>query len=101
MSDIRRGIARGWVGGHRARRRSRQPSPGSARPEGDGHRVRTDSVDAPAKKRRALELLAEQRLARTGVVSLQVMQEYFVAATRKLASRRTLAAGKPGTSGVP
>jgi len=70
-------------------------------PEGDGHRVRTDSVDAPAKKRRALELLAEQRLARTGVVSLQVMQEYFVAATRKLASRRTLAAGKPGTSGVP
>ncbi len=45
----------------------------------------TDSVDAPAKQRRALELLAEQRLARTGVVSLQVLQEYFVAATRKLA----------------
>ena len=45
----------------------------------------TDSVDAPAKQRRALELLAAQRLARTGVVSLQVLQEYFVAATRKLA----------------
>jgi predicted nucleic acid-binding protein len=45
----------------------------------------TDSVDTPAKQRRALELLAEQRLARTGVVSLQVLQEYFVAATRKLA----------------
>ena len=44
----------------------------------------TDSVGAPAKQRRALELLAEQRLARTGVVSLQVLQEYFVAATRKL-----------------
>jgi predicted nucleic acid-binding protein len=45
----------------------------------------TDAVDAPAKHRRALELLAEQRRARTGVVSLQVLQEYFVAATRKLA----------------
>jgi predicted nucleic acid-binding protein len=45
----------------------------------------TDSVDAPAKQRRALNLLAEQRVARTGVVSLQVLQEYFVGATRKLA----------------
>jgi predicted nucleic acid-binding protein len=45
----------------------------------------TDAVDAPAKHRRALDLLAEQRRARTGVVSLQVLQEYFVAATRKLA----------------
>ena len=44
----------------------------------------SDSGDARAKQRRALELLAEQRLARTGVVSLQVLQEYFVAATRKL-----------------
>jgi predicted nucleic acid-binding protein len=45
----------------------------------------TDSSDAPAKQRRALDLLAEHRHARTGVVSLQVLQEYFVAATRKLA----------------
>ena len=44
----------------------------------------TDSSDAHAKRKRALELLAEHRLARTGVVSLQVLQEYFVAATRKL-----------------
>ena len=44
----------------------------------------TDSSDVPAKRKRALELLAEHRLARTGVVSLQVLQEYFVAATRKL-----------------
>lgn len=44
----------------------------------------TDSSDAPAKQKRALDLLAEHRLARTGVVSLQVLQEYFVAATRKL-----------------
>jgi predicted nucleic acid-binding protein len=33
---------------------------------------------------RALNLIAEHRRARTGVVSLQVLQEYFVAATRKL-----------------
>ena len=44
----------------------------------------TDSSDAPAKRKRALELLGEYRLGRTGVVSLQVLQEYFVAATRKL-----------------
>jgi predicted nucleic acid-binding protein len=45
----------------------------------------TDATDAPAKQRRALDLLAEQRAAGTGVVSLQVLQEYFVGATRKLA----------------
>lgn len=44
----------------------------------------TDDQAAPAKQRRALELVAEHRLAGTGVVSLQVLQEYFVAATRKL-----------------
>ena len=44
----------------------------------------TDSRDAPAKRERALDVLAEQRRARTGVLSLQVLQEYFVAATRKL-----------------
>ena len=31
-----------------------------------------------------LDLVAQHRLARTGVVSLQVLQEYFVAVTRKL-----------------
>ena len=36
----------------------------------------TDSSDAPAKRKRALELLGEHRLARTGVVSLQVLQEW-------------------------
>ena len=44
----------------------------------------TDSSEAPAKRRRALELIGEHRLARTGVLSLQVLQEYFAAATRKL-----------------
>jgi predicted nucleic acid-binding protein len=43
-----------------------------------------DDKAAPAKQRRALDLVAEHRRARTGVVSLQVLQEYFVTATRKL-----------------
>jgi predicted nucleic acid-binding protein len=44
------------------------------------------SVDkaAPAKQRRALELVSEHRRAATGVVSMQVLQEYFVTVTRKL-----------------
>lgn len=46
--------------------------------------VYADDKAAPAKQRRALELLAEHRRARTGVVSLQVLQEYFVTITRKL-----------------
>ena len=44
----------------------------------------TDDQSAPAKQRRALALWAEHRRSGTGVVSLQVLQEYFVAATRKL-----------------
>ena len=46
--------------------------------------IYTDDRAAPAKQRRALELVAEHRRAGTGVVSLQVLQEYFVAVTRKL-----------------
>jgi len=46
--------------------------------------VYTDDKAAPAKQRRALDLIAEHRRARTGVVSLQVLQEYFVTVTRKL-----------------
>jgi predicted nucleic acid-binding protein len=42
-----------------------------------------DQADA-AKQRRAVELFNEHRRARTGVVSLQVLQEYFVTVTRKL-----------------
>ena len=45
--------------------------------------IYADDKGAPAK-RRALDLIAEHRLASTGVVSTQVLQEYFVAATRKL-----------------
>lgn len=46
--------------------------------------VYTDDLSAAAKHRRALELFAEHRSAGTGVVSVQVLQEYFVAVTRKL-----------------
>jgi predicted nucleic acid-binding protein len=46
--------------------------------------VYTHDEDAPAKQRRALELVAEHRRAGTGVVSLQVLQEYFATVTRKL-----------------
>src|SRR5450432_2970723 len=46
--------------------------------------VCSDDKAAPAKQQRALDLVAEHRRARTGVVSLQVLQEYFVTVTRKL-----------------
>ncbi len=46
--------------------------------------VYTDDKGTPAKQRQALELVAEHRRAGTGVVSLQVLQEYFVTVTRKL-----------------
>jgi predicted nucleic acid-binding protein len=46
--------------------------------------VYTDDHDEPGKQARALELVAEARHNGTGAVSTQVLQEYFVAATRKL-----------------
>jgi predicted nucleic acid-binding protein len=46
--------------------------------------VYADDQAAPGKQRRAVELVAEQRRAGTGAVSLQVLQEYFVTVTRKL-----------------
>jgi predicted nucleic acid-binding protein len=46
--------------------------------------VYTDDDDAPKKKRRALELYADCRSERSGVVSTQVLQEYFVTVTKKL-----------------
>ncbi|HEY6336926.1 MAG TPA: PIN domain-containing protein [Candidatus Sulfotelmatobacter sp.] len=46
--------------------------------------IYADDKAAPAKQRRALDLVAEHRRARTGVVSPQVLQEYFVTVTRKL-----------------
>ena len=46
--------------------------------------VYADDKATPVKQRRALELVAEHRRAGTGVVSFQVLQEYFVTVTRKL-----------------
>jgi predicted nucleic acid-binding protein len=46
--------------------------------------VYADDQEDAAKQRRAVELFNEHRRARTGVVSLQVLQEYFVTVTRKL-----------------
>ena len=46
--------------------------------------VYADDKSSPAKQRRAIELVVEHRRARTGVLSLQVLQEYFVTVTRKL-----------------
>ena len=46
--------------------------------------VYTDDRSSPAKQRRAIDLVAEHRRAGSGVVSLQALQEYFVAVTRKL-----------------
>jgi predicted nucleic acid-binding protein len=56
--------------------------------------VYADDKAAPAKQRRALDLVAEHRRARTGVVSLQVLQEYFVTVTRKLHVDRSVARRK-------
>jgi predicted nucleic acid-binding protein len=46
--------------------------------------VYADDLDYPAKQLTARKLWAEYRLAGSGVVSLQVLQEYFVNVTRKL-----------------
>jgi predicted nucleic acid-binding protein len=46
--------------------------------------VYADDRAIPAKQRRAVELVAEHRRAGTGVLSSQVLQEYFVTVTRKL-----------------
>jgi len=46
--------------------------------------VYTDDADSPDKQRQAIDLCADCRARRRGVVSTQVLQEYFVTATRKL-----------------
>jgi predicted nucleic acid-binding protein len=46
--------------------------------------IYADDRATPSKQRRAIELIANCRRGRTGVVSMQVLQEYFVTVTRKL-----------------
>lgn len=46
--------------------------------------IYTDDASSPAKQRTALDLIARCRRQRDGVVSLQVLEEYFAISTRKL-----------------
>ena len=46
--------------------------------------IHADDARDPDKRRRARELIRDLMVNRRGVVSLQVLQEFFAAATRKL-----------------
>jgi predicted nucleic acid-binding protein len=46
--------------------------------------IYTDDGSSPAKQRTAIQLIARCRRQRNGVVSLQVLEEYFSISTRKL-----------------
>lgn len=56
--------------------------------------VYSDDADTPDKRERALEVLARCRLDGSGVLSTQVLQEYFVTATRKLGVEPAIARRK-------
>lgn len=56
--------------------------------------VYTDDHDAPAKQTIALDLVESARVGGWGVVSTQVLQEYFAAATRKLGVSAEIARAK-------
>jgi len=56
--------------------------------------VYTDDADSPDKQGIALDLVADLRATGTGVLSTQVLQEYFCAATRKLGVDPTVARRK-------
>lgn len=53
-----------------------------------------DDASDPTKQRIAINLIREHRLNRTGAVSLQVLQEYFVAVTKKFKLDASLARQK-------
>ena len=53
-----------------------------------------EDSDNPSKQIRAVELVLEHQRRKTGVVSLQVLQEFFVNATRKLGVDLSLARQK-------
>jgi predicted nucleic acid-binding protein len=62
-----------------------EPAPGSPRTFLDTNiLLYADDLADAAKQQRALDLILEHRAQHTGVVSSQVLQEYFVNATRKL-----------------
>lgn len=56
--------------------------------------VYTDDHSTPAKQETALDLMESARLGGWGVVSTQVLQEYFAVATRKLGVSAEVARAK-------
>jgi len=56
--------------------------------------VYSDDPRDPAKQAKALNLIKDHLRLRTGVVSLQVLQEYFVTVTRKLSLEAGFARNK-------
>lgn len=58
--------------------------------------VYSDDHDAPRKQSKALDLIGKSRRSHSGVLSTQVLQEYFVAATRKLGVPARVAREKVG-----
>ncbi|SRR5579883_923995 len=56
--------------------------------------VYSDDAGAPAKRARATALLADHLRSNTAVVSIQVLQEYYVIATGKLGVDREIAQRK-------
>jgi len=56
--------------------------------------VYSDDEDEPRKRGIAMGLLKQHGRQRSGVVSLQVLQEYFVTVTKKLKMEATRAKGK-------
>jgi len=56
--------------------------------------VYTDDASAPRKQKEAIRLFTEHQRSGLAVISLQVMQEYFVTVTRKLGVDPALAQSK-------
>ena len=56
--------------------------------------IYADDKANPTKQSRAVDLVIEHRRSRTGVLSLQVLQEYFVTVTGKLQVEAALARRK-------
>ena len=56
--------------------------------------VYADDASTPAKQARAIQLITDHQQSGSLVISLQVLQEYFVTATRKLAVDAELAQRK-------
>ena len=56
--------------------------------------IYADDSSSPQKQARAIQLITEYQRSGSLVISLQVMQEYFAAATRKLAVDAELAQRK-------